>query len=254
MSEAEPPVINPVMHQRFQRLRCAGQLFFSALLICAHHGLVAQSSEERQAVPFNYPPLPEQVLNPDSASPEGWHLIQVAEGDLNNDARPDFVIAVQYQDSVVHIRPDGGFSSAQPRVLAVYLSTSEKEFSLLEQSNSFLLRADEGDMMSPELELRFAQDTLKILFQFTRSSADYSFQFRAGQLECIRFNNGGVSGGRLHFQRMDLVRNTALLHEGEIDQDGFDHEEVIQIPPHPALTIGRLAMPFRTELAPRVWL
>lgn len=180
--------------------------------------------------------------------------MRVAKGDLNNDKVPDFAIAIQYKDSIVHVRPDSGSSSAQPRVLAVYLSTSEMEFSLLEQSNSFLLRADEGGMTSPELELLFARDTLHVLFQFTRSSADYSFNLRDGQLECTRFNNGGVSGGRLHIQRMDLVRNTALLLEGEIDKDDFDREEVIRIPPHPTLTMGRLGMPFRTELAQQLWL
>ncbi|MBS1582566.1 MAG: hypothetical protein JST66_10240 [Bacteroidetes bacterium] len=208
----------------------------------------AQPDVRPSSPPFAYPVLPPHVATDSAAAPEGWHVMRIARGDLDRDGRVDFAIALQFRDTVPHLRPDSDLSNTPPRILAVYRRTSAGPYALVTQSNSFLLRDDEGGMTPPELELRFAQDTLHVLFQFLRGNMDYGFRYQDGQLACTAFENVGVVVDRIDEMHMDLVRNLAVHRQGPVDQDTYTTEERIAIPPHPPLTLERLAMPMRTDL------
>lgn len=210
----------------------------------------AQADVRLPAAPFTYPALPSHVGTDSAAALEGWHVLRIARGDLDRDGRMDFAIALQFRDAVPHLRPDSDLSNTPPRILAVYRRTSDGPYALMEQSNSFLLRDDEGGMTPPELELRFAQDTLHVLFQFLRGNLDYGFRYQDGQLACTAFENIGVVVDVIDAVHLDLVRGVAVHRQGPIDQDTYTTEERIAIPPHPSLTLERLAMPMHTRLGP----
>lgn len=212
--------------------------------------LPGQVQAQPKAVAFPYPELPSQVAMDSAAAPEGWHVMQVAWGDLDHDGRPDFALALQFHDAVPHLRPDSGRSDAPPRILAVYRRTPDDRYDRVVQSNSFLLRDDEGGMTPPELELRFEADTLHVRSQFLRGAMDHGFVLGTEGLVCTSFENAGVVGDMVDELRMDLVHDVAVHRQGPMDTDLLSTEERITVPPHPPLTIERLAMPMHTTLGP----
>lgn len=224
-------------------------LFVFGVIVLPHAAVHAQAPE-RTTSPFAYPVLPPHLATDSAAAPEGWHVMRIAHGDLDRDGLTDLAIAVEFDHPVLHMRPDSSTSNAPPRVLALYRGTAAGPYTLLEQSNSFLLRNDEGGMTPPELELGFAQDTLHVLFQFLHGNLDYGFRYQNGQLICTAFENVGVVVDVTDEVRMDLVRGVAVHRQGPIDQDIYTTEERIAIPPHLPLTLERLAMPMRTRLGP----
>jgi hypothetical protein len=210
------------------------------LLVCTMH---VHAQGDARPAPFPYPELPAQVVDSAVVS-EGWHRMQVASGD------PGFAIVLEFHAPVLHMRPDSTVSQAPPRILGVYRRTPAGAYVLEMQSNTFLLRADEGGMTAPELDLRFHADTLHVSFQFLRGNLDYAFLQRAGQLTCVAFTNAGVVMDREDDLRMDLVRDVAVHRQGPVDQQAYDTEERLPIPAHPPLTLEHLAMPMRTQLRP----
>ncbi len=242
-----------VAHQMFHRTYLALMRIKLASTV-AFVSLPFLSNGQQDTASFNYPHLPAHCKSIDELVPPDWHKIQEASGDLDRDGRVDVILAIEFKDSVRHVRPDGWFSNTQPRILAIALGAEDQGFKLFTQSNTFLLREDEGGMSSPELMLSVDKDTLLLGFQLTRGAIRYWFCYNHGELACVRFTNAGVSGGIIESTELDLLKNSALLQKGPVGKDTYDSEEIKTIPEHPPFTLERLRWPMRTEVLPNVHL
>lgn len=124
--------------------------------------------------------------------PPGWILRDSTSGDLNKDGIADVAIILQHQDSVLVLNNYGDTVLTQPRILLILFQNHDHTFSLVEQSNSFILTHDNPNMDDPYQRLLIKKAVLEIQFQLFYHTGSwevktltYKFRYQQKQLVLI---------------------------------------------------------------------
>lgn len=134
---------------------------------------------------FVYPVINSQRQNITDLVPAGWKVFDSAYGDLNKDGIKDAAIILQYKDSVLLVNSSEDTVLTQPRILLLlFKNVSNNGFSLIEQSNSFILKHDNPIMDDPYQDISIEKGILKIDFHlfynmgsWYSTSSTYKFRF-----------------------------------------------------------------------------
>lgn len=134
--------------------------------------------------PFSYPPVKSKGQTVKDFVPAGWAVLDSAQGDLNKDGLKDYAIVIQYRDSITLVNNLEDTVLAQPRILLLLFRGTDKRFSLIEQTNSFILKHDNPVMDDPYQGIAIDKGVLKIDFHLFYSmgswystSSTYKFRY-----------------------------------------------------------------------------
>jgi hypothetical protein len=134
---------------------------------------------------FSYPSIKSTGLSITDFVPAGWTILDSAYGDLNKDAINDAAIVIQHIDSVSLINSLEDSVLTQPRILILlFKNAANNKFTLIEQSNSFILKHDNSILDDPYQGITINKGVLKIEFHlfynmgsWYSTSSTYKFRF-----------------------------------------------------------------------------
>jgi hypothetical protein len=117
--------------------------------------------------------------------PAGWTILDSAYGDLNKDGIKDAAIVIQHKDSVSLVNSLEDTVLTQPRILILlFKNAANNKFTLIEQSNTFILKHDDSIMDDPYQGITIDKGILKIDFHlfytmgsWYSTSSTYKFRF-----------------------------------------------------------------------------
>ena len=125
--------------------------------------------------------------------PVGWTVLDSAYGDLNKDGLNDAAIILQLNDSILLVNNTEDTVLTQPRILLlIFKNAANNKFSLIEQSNSFILKHDNSIMDDPYQGIAIDKGILKIDFHlfynmgsWYSTSSTYKFRYDRKQFILI---------------------------------------------------------------------
>lgn len=134
---------------------------------------------------FLYPVIKSNGQNIVDFVPVGWIILDSAYGDLNKDGLKDAAIILQHKDSVSLVNSSEDTVLTQPRILLLlFKNPADNKFSLIEQSNSFILKHDNSIMDDPYQGIAIDKGILKIDFHlfynagsWYSTSSTYKFRY-----------------------------------------------------------------------------
>lgn len=142
---------------------------------------------------FSYPSIKLAGVNTSDFVPSGWTILDSAYGDLNKDGTEDVAIVIQHRDSIFCVNSMEDTVLTQPRILLIlFKNTANNQFTLIEQSNSFILKHDNEQMDDPYQGISIAKGILILDFNqfyfsgswyFTNST--YKFRFDSNRFVLI---------------------------------------------------------------------
>ncbi|MCC8187192.1 MAG: hypothetical protein LIP08_06710 [Bacteroides sp.] len=137
-----------------------------------------------------YPTLPATSTDLQGFIPDRWHLLESAEGDLNQDGIPDIAFVLQSKDSIPAEDTEGFRSKPwYPRILGIaFRDPDTGHYKLVEQSDHFVI-TDEGDatMDEPFEEMTIRDNgTLRLGFRYWYSAGTW---YMGGSAYIFRYQN-----------------------------------------------------------------
>jgi hypothetical protein len=134
---------------------------------------------------FSYPSIKATGQRINDFVPTGWTVLDSAYGDLNKDGIKDAAIVIQHRDSISLVNSSEDTVLTQPRILLLlFKNPATNKFSLIEQSNSFILKHDNSIMDDPYQGITIDKGILKIDFHlfynigsWYSTSSTYKFRF-----------------------------------------------------------------------------
>lgn len=146
---------------------------------------------------FLYPNLAKESANILDFIPKDWLLLDSVSGDLNKDDFKDYVLVFQYNDSVSLINKYNDTLITQPRILGIlFWDISQNKYSLIEQSNSFILNHDNPNMDDPYDGIKIENNILSIGFSiwyscgsWWTSKCSYKFRHENNDFKLIGFDS-----------------------------------------------------------------
>lgn len=134
---------------------------------------------------FSYPSIKSTGQSVTDFVPAGWTILDSAYGDLNKDGSKDAAIVIQHRDSVSLVNSLEDTVLTQPRILILlFKNSANNKFTLIEQSNSFILMHDNSIMDDPYQGINIDKGILKIDFHLLynmgswySTSSTYKFRF-----------------------------------------------------------------------------
>lgn len=127
---------------------------------------------------------------------KGWVIIEKAKGYLNSDHEVDFAVILQSgTHHFVSCKVSAKLLADEQRIILVLMSKNGQPTVTI-QNNKFIARPDEGGMLcylKPHISIKNHQ--LKILYQYTRASMRYYFEYKSHHLLLVRAFYAGASGG-----------------------------------------------------------
>jgi hypothetical protein len=142
---------------------------------------------------FEYPTLNVNGQDIDSFIPNGWVLLDSSKGDLNKDGNNDAVIILQRKDSVTMVVGLEDTVLTQPRILAIlFKNPINKNFTLIEQNNSFILSHTDSNMDDPYESSTINKGIIEIRFRLFYNmgswyitNSTYKFRYTKDQFVLI---------------------------------------------------------------------
>jgi hypothetical protein len=142
---------------------------------------------------FTYPAIKSIGQSIIDFIPAGWIVLDSAYGDLNNDGVKDAAIILQHKDSVLLVNSSEDTVMTQPRILLLlFKNRANNKLSLIEQSNSFILKHDNAIMDDPYQGILIEKGILKIDFHlfynmgsWYSTSSTYKFRYDGKDFKLI---------------------------------------------------------------------
>jgi hypothetical protein len=157
---------------------------------------------------FVYPSIKSKGQTVADFVPVGWMILDSACGDLNKDGIKDAAVVIQHRDSVSFVNSLKDTVLTQPRILLIlFKNTSGNNFTLIEQSNSFILKHDNAAMDDPYQQLAVNNGILEVKFHLIYNmgswyviNATYKFRYQQGQFVLIGANHSSFHRGTHDFE------------------------------------------------------
>lgn len=157
---------------------------------------------------FTYPSIKSVGIRTNDFVPLGWTILDSSFGDLNKDGIDDAAIVIQHRDSVLFVNHIEDTVLTQPRILLIlFKNAANNTFTLIEQSNSFILKHDYEQMDDPYKGIFISKGVLKLDFKlfyysgswyFTNSS--YKFRFDGKKFVLIGADISTMDRSSLDFE------------------------------------------------------
>ena len=196
-------------------------------------------------------------------APAGWTILDSAYGDLNNDGISDAVVIIQHKDSVSLINSLQDTVLTQPRILLIFFKDHvDNNFSLREQSNSFILKHDNFAMDDPYQELAINNGVLEIKFHFFYSTgswyitnAVYKFRYQREQFVLIGADNSSFHRATHDFEdySYNFLTKRRTLTKGN-DDKGTKNMNWKSLKTLPLKTLKTFTEPFTWQVEKNVYL
>ena len=140
--------------------------------------------------------------------PAGWTVLDSAFGDLNKDGVKDAAIILQHKDSVSLVNSSEDTVMTQPRILLLILKNpADNKLSLIEQSNSFILKHDNSIMDDPYQGILIDKGILKIDFHlfynmgsWYSTSSTYKFRYDGKEFKLIGADYSTIHRATLDYE------------------------------------------------------
>jgi len=134
---------------------------------------------------FSYPSIKAKGQSVIEFVPKGWTILDRAYGDLNKDGIKDAAIVIQHRDSISLVNSLEDTVWTQPRILLLlFKNAANNKYTLIEQSNSFILKHDNSIMDDPYQGIAIDKGILKLDFHlfynmgsWYSTSSTYKFRF-----------------------------------------------------------------------------
>jgi hypothetical protein len=202
---------------------------FSLALPIAAICAAGTASSQAQRRPAQSPALPPTAASAAGFAPRGWTVETEARGDLNGDGRSDLAFVLTAPD-VPGARPRSGpdgdpGSYANPRILAVAFAGRQGGYRLAVGNQRFLPPKwapnglSQGWMLFEPGSVDIVRGRLRIIFQYTRSNATFTFRWQAGALRLIGYDSVGVEAGCLHALSVNFLTGRARMAAHNIEED-----------------------------------
>src|SRR3989339_232025 len=157
---------------------------------------------------FSYPLIKSVGVSTNEFVPFGWTILDSAFGDLNKDGTDDAAIVLQHRDRVLLIKGIEDTVFTQPRILLIlFKNAANKQFTLIEQSNSFILKHDNEQMDDPYQGISIAKGILILdfnQFYFSGSwyfkNSTYKFRFDSKKFVLIGADISTMDRSTLDFE------------------------------------------------------
>jgi hypothetical protein len=181
---------------------------------------------------FSYPEINKEGQDINNFIPNGWTLLDSAQGDLNKDNHNDLVLIIQHKDSVSVINKDFDDIDTvitQPRVLIIlFYNQTTNQYLLVEQSNSFILNHDNPNMEDPYQDISIDKGVLKIDFHifmnmggWGMSNNSYKFRFQDNDFVLIGADDNSVNrgSGETENRSYNFLTKKVKVATGTIESD-----------------------------------
>lgn len=178
---------------------------------------------------FSYPSLEKKGKDIYSFIPNGWVLLDSAQGDLNHDHHKDLALIIQHKDRVPVINPDKDTVLTQPRILIIlFYNPTTNHYQLEEQNNSFILNSNQSNMEDPYQSITIDNGELKINFHifmtmgsWGRSNNSYKFRFQNPGFALIEadYNYVNRRSGETEDRQYNFLTKKVKVATGTIERD-----------------------------------
>jgi hypothetical protein len=212
---------------------------------------------------FSYPTMTSGGRGIHDFVPTGWVILDSAYGDLNKDGLEDAAIILQRIDSVSIIRGDEDTVFTQPRILfIVFRDVANKQYKLIEQSNSFILKHDNTEMEEPYQELAIDNGVLEIGFHIFYNmgswsiiNATYKFRYQDNNFVLIGADNSTFNRATHDFEdySYNFLTKKRSLTKGN-DNNGTKKTTWKTLNISALKTLKTFAEPFSWEVEENVYL
>ncbi len=157
---------------------------------------------------FSYPAIKAKGQRVDDFIPTGWIILDSARGDLNRDNLIDVAIILQHKDSIAVVKDVEDTVITQPRMLIIlFKNSADNSFTLIEQSNSFILNHESATMDDPFDEFNIYAGILEIKFRlfynvggWHASTASYKFRYQKREFVLIGADYFSIHRATLEFE------------------------------------------------------
>jgi hypothetical protein len=158
---------------------------------------------------------------------EDWRVIKKATGYLSfNQVEATVLVLQSGSHEFVSCSESADLLRNEERIILV-LTSREGEPKVIIQNNKFIARPNDSGMMCYiEPELVIEDNQLTILYQFTRSNRQYTFEYSEGEIILVSAKSVGVSGGKLYSDFYDFRRKVIESEEGSIGSDSSTQETI----------------------------
>jgi hypothetical protein len=211
---------------------------------------------------FTYPDMVKNAKNGNDFVPAGWNILSQAKGDLNHDGTIDIALVLEYKDTVSIVKDEDTIST-QPRILLIlFRNPGSTNYSLVQQSNTFILPGDRRYMDDPLQSIKIINGVLHIDFNISYSMGswyadvyNYKFRYHNNQFELIGadvYSMHRASHDYTKYSYDFLTRKRVLISGNEERSRKEVHTKILDT--HKLMCLSTLIKPFSWEVEPDVFL
>ncbi len=211
--------------------------FLAFLLLALPSIAFAQDPADDEIPAVAYPAIVRTAATPAGFIPKGWKQVQLAEGDLNRDGKPDFAMVVRMGSPANRIAsswaPESPFDTNPWMLIAAFRAGSGYELALADHS---LIPRHENPSADEEFdEIKVANGTLKVVMHLFMSAGGwemggsaYTFRWQDGGFKMIGFDRDEVhrGSGAMTEVSINYLTGRKMLKTGTIESDKHSSKEL----------------------------
>ena len=219
----------------------------SFLLLALSSAAAGQDPGDQEIPPVHYPAIVRTSAAPAGFIPKGWKQVQLAEGDLNRDGKPDFAMVVRMDSDRNRIppswNPDTPYDTNPWMLIAGFRTGPGYELAVADHS---LIPRHENPNADDEFdEIKIANGTLKVVMHLFLSAGGwqmggsaYTFRWQDGGFKLIGFDRDSLmrNSGETEEVSINYLTGKKLLKTGNIGDDAQE-SKTVTIPKKPLLDL-----------------
>jgi hypothetical protein len=191
---------------------------------------MAQDPGDQEIPPVQYPAIAKSAATPVGFIPKGWKQVQLAQGDLNRDGKPDFAMVVRMDSNINRIAPswdpETRYDTNPWMLIAGFRKGAGYELALADHS---LIPRHENPNADEEFdEIKVANGTLKVAMHLFMSAGGwemggtaYTFRWQDGGFKLIGFDRDEVHRGSGETTEVSInyLNGRKLMKTGMVESD-----------------------------------
>lgn len=176
--------------------------------------MMAQDPGDQEIPPVDYPAIVKTAATPAGFIPKGWKQVQLAQGDLNRDGKPDFAMVMRMNSAKNRIapswNPETRYDTNPWMLIAAFGDGAGYKLAV---SDHQLIPRHENPNADDEFdEIKIANGNLKVLMHVFLSAGGWQM---GGTTYTFRWQDGGFK--MIGFDRDQTMRNSGETEEVSIN-------------------------------------
>ncbi len=198
---------------------------------------MAQDPGDQEIPPVAYPAIAQTAATPAEFIPKGWKQVQLAQGDLNRDGKPDFAMVMRMDSAANRIAsswaPEDRYDTNPWMLIAAFRDGAGYTLAL---SDHQLIPRHENPNADEEFdEIKVANGNLKVVMHLFMSAGGwemggtaYTFRWQDGGFKLIGFDRDEVhrGSGAMTEVSINYLTGRKLLKTGTIESDDHKTQEL----------------------------